>query len=125
MKPEKKEDDIRLEPLLVLTLALLVGAAFYQGVFQEYMAKAGALAALCLLHLALIGRVRELGRIATRFVKTTSPHESEVFEDPSPSLSLLIYKASQNPANHKELALWTSGQCLSGSKPVTSPLSRL
>ena len=124
MKREK-EDDISLEPLLVLTLFLLLAAAFYQGVFQEYLAQLGAMAALCLLHLALIGRVRELGRLITRVAGKTSPCEPEEFVDPTPSLSLLIYKASQNPKNHKELALWTSGQCLSGGKPVTSPPSRV
>jgi hypothetical protein len=124
MKPEK-EDDIRFEPLLVLTLALLVGAAFYQGVFQEYLAQVGAMGALCLLHLALIGRVRNLGRMVTKVAGKPTPYQPEEFVDPTPSLSLLIYKASQNPKNHKELALWTSGQCISGGKPVTSPPSRV
>jgi hypothetical protein len=119
------EDDIRLEPLLVLTLALLVGAAFYQGVFQEYLAQVGAMGALCLLHLALIGRVRDLGRMVAKLIGKPASSPTIEFEDPTPSLSLLIYKASQNSENHKELALWTSGQCISGGKPITSTPSRV
>ena len=145
MKMNKRDDDISLEPLLLLTLALLIGAAFHQGVFKELMALAGAMAALCLVHMALIGRVETIARMLTRAVGKRPPSETlvpETVEETVQSFQLeeatepsnprtwptLVQLACQSPEelveDARELALFTSGKCLTGSAPLSTPVSR-
>ena len=136
-----EQDNIRLEPLLILTLVLLIGAAFHQGVFQEVMAQAGAMAALCLLHLALMGWVEHLGRhLAALLRKPPSQDLSDsAAQDPegtlldfsvTPSDIEFLCGATKGPVSPcsqdkpQELSVWTSGQCLIGTSPISKQLSR-
>lgn len=134
-----EQDDIRLEPLLILTLVLLIGAAFHQGVFQEVMAQAGAMAALCLLHLALMGWVEHMGRHIATLLRKTPSQESYSAQDPESTLldfsvtpsdiEFLCGATKGAPVGSpedkpQELSVWTSGQCLIGTSPISSQLSR-